>query len=205
MKNPSQGCRTRGSLHCRGCCTAAAPPQSRGSVSTPRSQRSSVTVPPCLCLKFPPESKPYLSNYRSIHAVLLKSGAIRPTDRTFNVLVSKASGVRVEATPLSLWKPRPLGGRKLLTGQRKTRIGASGRRGSVYAGGASGAGSAAQAGAVAGHRPARSPTGCGMAASLWMGDVSEGRPCSEENKRVSSPRRRKGLRAKDLQIPGGWR
>lgn len=53
------------------------------------------------------------------------------------------------------------------------------------------AGRVAQPGAVVRHRPARSPPGCGMAASLWMGDVSQGRPCSEENKRVSSRRGRK--------------
>lgn len=76
--------------------------------------------------------------------------------------------------------------RKLLTQVRKTRIGASRRRGCVCAGGVAGADSADSGGIRCaegrGRRPARSPPGCGMAASLWMGDVSEGRACSERTR-----------------------
>lgn len=98
-----------------------------------------------------------------------------------------------EATPLPAPEPRlhslrntPPTSRKLLTEVRKTRVGASSCRECVCAGGVAGADSADSGGLRSaggrGRRPARSPPGCGMAASLWMGDVSEGHACSERTR-----------------------
>lgn len=122
-------------------------------------------------------------NYRSIYVVLLSSG------------VACVEGPPPGRLPAPLPKPRlhslrntPPTSRKLLTEVRKTRIGASSRRECVCAGGVAGADSADYGGLQSaggrgrGRRPARSPPGCGMAASLWMGDVSEGHACSERTR-----------------------